>query len=79
MRVPVDPETLQQVSALWTRADLTEWLGPVDSSHPLRTPGGGDAVPSAYLGLRRWKRDWVVLSTSYSENDKGQFQKVRAG
>ena len=74
-----EPETLQQVSALWTRASLTEWLGLVHSGHPLWTPGGGAAAPSAHLGLWRWKRDWVVLSTSYSENDKGQFQKVRAG
>ena len=29
-----EPETLQQVSALWTRAGLTERLGPVHSGHP---------------------------------------------
>ena len=74
-----EPETLPQVSALWTRASLTERLGPVHSGHPLWTPGGGAAVPSAHLGLRRWKRDQVVLPTSCPENDKGQTPKVRAG
>ena len=74
-----EPKTLQQVSALWTRAGLTEWLGPVHSGHPLWTPGGCAADPSAHLGLRRWKRDWVVLPTSFPENEKGQFPKVRAG
>ena len=74
-----EPETLQQVSALWTRAGLTERLGPVHSGHPLWTPGGGAAAPSAHLGLRRWKRDRVVLPTSCTENDKGQFPKVGAG
>ena len=39
MWVPLAPETLQQVSALWTRAILTEWLGPVHSGHPFWTPG----------------------------------------
>ena len=73
-----EPETLQQVSALWTRAGLTERLGPVHSGHPLWTPSRGAAAPSAHLGLRRWKRDWVVLLTSCPENDKGQFPKVRA-
>ena len=74
-----EPKTLQQVSALWTRAGLTERLGPVHSGHPLWTPGGGAATPSAHPGLRRWKRDQVVLPTSCPENDKGQFPKVRAG
>ena len=48
-----EPKILQQVSAVWTRASLTEWLGPVCSGHPLQTPGGGAAVPSAHLGFRR--------------------------
>ena len=74
-----EPKTLQQVSALWTRAGLTEWSGPVHSGHPLWTPGGGAAAPSAHLGLRRWKRDRVVLPPSCLENDNGQFPKVRAG
>ena len=74
-----ESETLQQVSALWTRAGLTEWLGPVHSGHPLCTPGGGAADPNAHLGLRRWKRDRVVLPTSCPKNEKGQFPKVRAG
>ena len=74
-----EPETLQQVSALWTRAGLTERLGPVHSGHPLWTPDGGAVAPSAHLGLGRWKRDWVVLPTSCPENDKGQFPKDRAG
>ena len=74
-----EPETLQQVRALWTRVGLTERLGSVHSGHPLWTPGGGAAVPSAYLGLRRWKRDWVVLPSSCPENDKDQFPKVGAG
>ena len=39
------PQTLQQVSTLWTRASLTEWLGPVHSGHALWTPGGGGAAP----------------------------------
>ena len=50
-----EPKTLQQVSALWKRASLTERLGPVHSGHPLWTPGGGAADPNAHLGLRRWK------------------------
>ena len=74
-----EPETLQQVSALWTRAGLTEWSGPVHSGHPLWIPGGGAAAPSAHLGLRRWRRNWAVLPTSYPENDKGQFQKWEQG
>ena len=74
-----EPKTLPQGSALCTRAGLTERLGPVHSGHPLWTPGGGAAVPSAHLGLRRWKRDQVVLPTSCPENDKGQSPKVRAG
>ena len=76
MWVPLAPETLQQVSALWKRAILTEWLGPVHSGHPLWTPGGSAAAASPHRGLRRWKRHWVVLSTSCPENDKGQFPKV---
>ena len=40
-----EPETLQQVSALWTRAGLTEQLGPVHSGHSLLSPGGGAAAP----------------------------------
>ena len=59
-----EPETLQQVSAVWTRASLTEQLGPVHSGHPLWTPGGGAAVASAHLGLRRWKRHHVVIPSS---------------
>ena len=74
-----EPETLQQVSALWTRASLTEWLGPVHSGHLLWTPGGGAADPSAHLGLSRWKKHQVVLPSSCPENDKGQFTKVGAG
>ena len=74
-----EPKTMQQVSALWTRAGLTERLGPVHSGHPLWTPGGGAAAPSAHLGLRRWKRDRVVLPSSCPENDKGQIPKVGAG
>ena len=74
-----EPENLQQVSALWTRVGLTERLGPVHSGHPLWTPDGGAAAPSAHLGLRRWKRDRVVLPTSCPDNDKGQFPKDRAG
>ena len=74
-----EPETLQQVSALWTRAGLTERLGPVHSGHPLQTPGGSAPAPSAHLGLRRWKRDRVVLPSSCPDNDEGQFPKVGAG
>ena len=74
-----EPETLQQVSALWTRASLTERLGPVHSGHLLWTPGGGAADPSAHLGLSRWKKHQVVLPSSCPENDKGQFTKVGAG
>ena len=74
-----ESETLQQVSALWTRAGLTERLGPVHSGHPLWIPGGGAASSSAHLSLRRWKRERVVLPTSCPDNDKGQFPKVRPG
>ena len=48
-----EPKTLQQVNVVWTRAGLTEWLGPVHSRHPLWTPGGGSAASSAHLGLSR--------------------------
>ena len=61
------------------KASLTEWSGPVHSGHPLWIPGGGAAAPSAHLGLRRWRRNWAVLPTSYPENDKGQFQKWEQG
>ena len=74
-----EPETFQQVSALWTRTSLTEWLGLVHSGHPLWATGGSAAAPSAHLSLRRLKRDWVVLSTSCPENDKDRYRKVRAG
>ena len=73
-----EPKILHQVSAVWTRAGLTERLGPVHSGHPLWTPGGGAAAPSAHLGLRKWKRDRAVPPTSCPENDKGQFPKVGA-
>lgn len=52
-----EPETFQQVSALWTRTSLTEWLGLVHSGHPLWATGGSAASPSAHLSLRRLKRD----------------------
>ena len=69
-------------------APLPTTLGSADDQsclrqgHLLQMPQGWERLEGIFntqQGLKRWKRDGVVLPTSCPDNGKGQFPKVGAG